>query len=104
MLFNLNFNQEKDQLLKATRGVSFEDVINALEKRKLIRDKRNPSSKFSHQRIYVIEIKNYIYVVPYVVNKKRNEIFLKTIYSSRVLTKKYLQKGKDEKTKKWSIC
>jgi hypothetical protein len=37
--------------------------------------------------------------VPYVLNEQKEEIFLKTIYPSRVLNKKYLVERKDEKTK-----
>jgi len=49
---------------------------------------------------YAIKIKEYIYAVPYVINLKKQEIILKTIYPSSVLTKIYLKGGKNEKNKK----
>jgi hypothetical protein len=53
----------------------------------------HPNSQRTNQKIYIIEINNYAYVVPYVINEKRKEIFLKTVYPSRVFTKKYLKGG-----------
>lgn len=100
MAFSIRFNEEKNQLLKATRGISFEDVLKALEKEKVIADISHPSQKHPHQRIYVIKIKEYVYAVPYVLNVEKKEVFLKTIYPSRVLKEKYMKGGKNEKKKK----
>ena len=94
MAYSINFNEEKNQLLKATRGVCFEDVIDALEKKRLIADISHPNKKYVHQRLYVVEISGYAYAVPYVVNENKQEIFFKTMYASRVLTAKYIKKGK----------
>ncbi len=99
MAFIIKFNEEKNQLLKATRGISFEDVQDAIEKDNLLADITHPSQKHPHQRIYVVEIKGYIYAVPYVINPEKKEIFLKTIYPSRILTKQYKKGGKNEKNK-----
>jgi hypothetical protein len=43
--------------------------------------------KYAGQRILVIGINNYAYLVPYVENKE--EVFLKTIIPSRKATEKY---------------
>lgn len=94
MAFDIKFNEEKNQLLKATRRICFEDALSAIKEKKLLADKQHPNQKFKHQRMYVVKINNYAYVVPYVVNEKKKEIFLKTIFPSRVLTKKYLTGGK----------
>jgi CO/xanthine dehydrogenase FAD-binding subunit len=94
MAFSITFNEEKNQLLKATRRVSFEDVIQALKKGQLLADIAYPSQKHSRQRVYVVEIKKYAYAVPYISNARKQEIFLKTIYPSRLLTKIYLKGGK----------
>jgi len=45
--------------------------------------------KYSHQKILFIEIRHYIYIVPFVENEE--EIFLKTIIPSRKYTKIFLQ-------------
>ncbi|HRN95873.1 MAG TPA: toxin [Candidatus Levybacteria bacterium] len=90
MAFSIRFNEEKNQLLKATRGISFENIINSIEKKEVLDSIAHPSKKYPHQRLYVIKIKGYIYAVPYIINREKQEIFLKTIYPSRLLTKKYL--------------
>ena len=100
MAFSIRFNEEKNQLLKATRRVSFEDVLEALKKGNLLADIAHPSQKHSLQRLYVVKIKEYAYAVPYISNIEKKEIFLKTIYPSRMLTKIYLKGGKNEKKKK----
>ena len=93
MAFSIRFSEEKNQLLKATRGVGFDEVILHLSSGGLLADKEHISQKRTHQRIYVIKIEKYVYVVPYVVNTQSNEIFLKTIYPSRKFTKQYFKKG-----------
>lgn len=100
MVLSIKYNEEKNQLLKATRGVCFDDVISALREKRLLAVKQHPSAKFKHQRIYVVQIGDYVYAVPYVVNIQKKEIFLKTVYPSRVLSNMYMKKGKYEKTKK----
>lgn len=90
----IEYNEEKNLLLKAARGVNFENVIEALEKRKILDDIDHFNKKrYPNQRIMIIEINNYVYAVPYVYDHKRKTIFLKTVYPNRVLTEKYL-KGK----------
>jgi len=91
MEFKIEFSEEKNLILQETRGVSFNDVIKAIEKNKILDDLENKN--YPNQKILVIKVKNYIYAVPYVVNKKKQTIFLKTVYPSRVLAKKYLKKG-----------
>jgi hypothetical protein len=93
MAFNIRFSEEKNQLLKATRGVGFDEIIVLLKRGDLLADKKHISKSHPNQRIYVIKIGKYAYAVPYVVNPQTNGIFLKTIYPSRKLTKLYIKKG-----------
>lgn len=89
----VEFDEEKNLLLQVTRGISFEMVIEAITKNKILDDlKHKNSKKYPRQKMLVIKINNYAYAVPYVINKQRGTIFLKTVYPSRVLTKKYLKK------------
>ena len=99
MTFSINFNQEKNQMLKATRGLCFEDIIEVIRQQKFIADISHPNPKLKHQKIYIVEILGYAYAVPYVLDKTKKEIFLKTIYPSRELTKKYLKRKSNEKQK-----
>lgn len=95
MAFSITFNEVKNQLLKATRSVSFEDVLETLKSGGLLADIAHPSQKHPRQRLYVVKIKGYVYAVPYVTDARKQEIFLKTIYPSRILTKIYLKGGKN---------
>jgi hypothetical protein len=91
--YRIAFAEEKNLLLKETREVGLEDVVTAVEGKKILGDIKHSSKKYSHQRILVIKIKEYVFAVPYVIDKKRKVIFLKTVCPSRVLTDKYLKGG-----------
>ena len=88
-----NWNAEKNQELINTRGVSFVDVVFYLQQGAILDDLEHPNpEKYSNQRIFVLEIDEYVYLVPYIEDK--NEIFLKTIIPSRKATKQYLGEAK----------
>lgn len=90
--FNYEFSADKNQLLIKERGISFEDIIAALDNDQLLDtiEHHNPT-KYQNQEIYIVEIGGYVYLVPF-VRKDKQTIFLKTIFPSRKLTKKYLGK------------
>jgi len=84
------WNQEKNEELIRGRGISFERVIQHIEKEGVLEVIKHPNtSKYPNQYMYIIEIDNYAYLVPFVEND--NEIFLKTIIPSRKATRKYLE-------------
>lgn len=96
MAFDFNFNEEKNQLLKATRGIGFDEIIEAIGEGSLLADIAHPSRSRPNQRLYAVKIKGYVYAVPYVVNTQKKEIFLKTVYASRTLTRKYTKGDSNE--------
>jgi len=85
----LNWNPEKNELLKRERGISFEEIAYLIESDQVIGIEEN--SGHPNQKMYILEIDNYAIVVPYVENN--DEIFLKTAFPSRKYTKKYGLKG-----------
>ena len=91
--YRIEFSEEKNLLLKETRGTGFKDVIVAIEEKGILGDMKHGNKKYVHQRILVIKIKEYVYAVPYVLDLKRKVLFLKTVYPSRVLTDKYMKGG-----------
>ena len=91
--FRIEFSEEKNLLLKETRGLCFEDILQAIEEKRILDDLKSRSQKYSHQRILVIKREEYVYAVPYVIDKKRKVVFLKTVYPSRVLTDQYMKGG-----------
>lgn len=93
MKVDFDYNLEKDIWLKENRGVGFEEIINAILEGKILKDTKNPNlKKYSNQRMLVVEIEGYAYAVPYVKDKVRKIIFLKTCWPSRKFTKIYIYK------------
>ena len=83
-----NWNPDKNQQLIRDRGVSFEDVIYYLLQGDILDDMKHPNSeRYPNQRVFVLSIDDYIYLVPYVEDSE--EIFLKTIIPSRKATREY---------------
>ncbi|WP_158970351.1 BrnT family toxin [Paraglaciecola sp. L3A3] len=84
-----DWNPDKNKLLIEERGISFEDVIYYLQNNCLLDDlKHSNQKKYPNQRIFVINIENYAYLVPYI--ETDIEIFLKTVIPSRKATKLYI--------------
>ncbi len=91
-MLKYSWNEEKNQLLKQTRGIGFEQIVEALKSNRDTISIPNPNlQKYSRQHIYIVFINNYAYAVPYV--KEQQSIFLKTIYPSRKYQKQYNKKG-----------
>ena len=83
------WNEEKNQQLKSERGLSFEDVVTAIEDGRTLDDIEHPhADRKGRQRLLIVEIGGYACVVPYVGDGQR--IFLKTVYYSRAMQKKYM--------------
>ena len=84
------WNPEKNEELIEERGISFERVIQHIENEQVLDVIKHPNtSKYPNQRMFILEIDNYAYLVPFVENNF--EIFLKTIIPSRKATRKYLE-------------
>ena len=85
----LNWDSEKNELLKHIRGISFEEIAYLIESDQILGVEEN--SGRPNQKMYILEIENYAVIVPFV--EKDNEIFLKTAFPSRKYTKRYRLKG-----------
>ncbi len=84
-----DWNDDKNDLLRKSRGVSFERVVLAIVSGDLVDRVRHPNTeKYPNQRIFLVKIEEYIYSVPYVEDDEK--IFLKTVIPNRKATKKYL--------------
>lgn len=90
---NFGWSEEKNKILKETRNISFEEIVEYINNGFVIKEGKHPNQeKYSNQRIYYININNYIYQVPYVIDRVKNIIFLKTIIPTRKWTKILLNK------------
>lgn len=91
----LQWNEQKNEYLKATRKICFDDVEKAIHSGNILDIINHPNQvKYPGQKQMYILTNNYIYIVPYVETKNPHTIFLKTIYASRKITKKLRMKGK----------
>lgn len=84
-----NWSPDKNQQLIVDRGKSFEEAVFSIPNGGLLDEIVHPNTTdYPNQRIFVIQIHNYVYLVPYV--ESQDEIFLKTIIPSRKFTRIYL--------------
>ena len=89
----LRWDNEKNEWLKQNRGVCFEEVVILMEREDVLETIEHPNQdKYPGQKIAIIRIENYAYLVPYI--QESDEIFLKTIIPSRKATNKYVREQK----------
>ena len=83
------WNSEKNDLLKAERGISFEDIVLNIQLGNEVDIFEHPNQeRYPGQKISVVLVEGYAYLVPFVETEE--EIFLKTIIPSRKATKQYV--------------
>lgn len=86
---------DKNEFLRRERGVSFEEITVAVETGALLEIVPHPNAaKFPRQKIMVVEVAGYAYLVPFVEDK--DHFFLKTIIPSRKATRIFLAKDSDD--------
>lgn len=85
----IEWNEDKNKQLQVERNLSFEAIVVAIEQGKLIDIVPNSSSHHTHQNVLVVEIDDYLVLVPFVEDEER--IFLKTAFRSRKIMKKQLR-------------
>jgi len=86
---DFDWNEEKNAFLENTRGISFEEVVFHIQNGDVLDIMSHPNkTQYPNQRIIVLNIEGYVYLVPYV--KQNGTLFLKTIIPSRKATREYL--------------
>lgn len=89
---SFRWNQEKNDLVAAERGVTFEALVVAIDSGGLLDVLAHPNpERYPNQRILVVACEGYVYLVPFV--EENEHYFLKTIIPSRKATRDYLNKG-----------
>lgn len=91
---HIEWDEDKNQQLREERGISFEAIVVAIERGNLVDIVPNPSNNHAHQHVMVVEIDDYLVLVPFVENEEK--IFLKTAFRSRKATKKHRTEAKHE--------
>jgi uncharacterized DUF497 family protein len=86
---------DKNELLKAERGISFEEITVAVEAGALLDVVPHPKPKqYPRQKIMVVEVFGYAYLVPFV--EEEDHFFLKTIIPSRKATRDFIAQESDD--------
>ena len=80
------WDDEKNIKLQVERGISFDEISEIILRKEYLDILENPSRP--SQQIFVVKLNDYIYSVPFVIDKQSN-IILKTAFPSRKLNKKY---------------
>ena len=92
------WNHDKNGALKIQRGISFEEIVLAIEADGLLDELRHTNpDKYPNQSILVIALEAYVYLAPYV--EEPDYYFLKTVIPSKKATRDYLLRSNpDEKS------
>ena len=86
------WNPEKNETIKAQRGLSFESIVVAIESGGLLDIVAHPNpTKYPKQRLLIVACDDYAYLVPYV--EETDYFFLKTIIPSRKATRDFINRG-----------
>lgn len=89
------WSPEKNDVIQGERGVSFERVVVAVESGALLDITEHPNpAKYPRQRIMVVAIDQYAYLVPFV--DEEDHYFLKTVIPSRKATQHYFHQGEPD--------
>ena len=80
------WDEDKNEVLKQTRGVSFEEIAGIIMEKRYVDIIKNPAR--TGQRYFVLRMRDYTWIVPFVVDNDE-VIVLKTTFPSRKYHKQY---------------
>jgi len=84
-----DWDPEKNRQLAEERGISFERVVSSIERGGIVDVMEHPNQeRYPGQMIYVVDIEQYLYLVPFVTAGDGTR-FLKTIIPSRKAMREY---------------
>lgn len=92
----IEWSDDENRQLQMERNLSFEAIVVAIEQGKLVDIVPNPSSNHAHQRVMIVEIDDYLVLVPFIEDEEK--IFLKTAFRSRKVIKNHRRRTKGETT------
>ncbi len=80
------WNETKNEWLQVNRSISFEEISGLLLEGRYLDIVENPTRE--NQYYFIIEINNYTWVVPFLIDET-DSIILKTAFPSRKFHRKY---------------
>ena len=85
----IEWNPDKDDLLCQKFGFGFERVLDAIDEGAIVAIRDHPNrANYGHQKQMIVKMDGYAWIVPFVVRERG--IFLKTMFPSRVETKRFI--------------
>ena len=89
------WSPEKNEQLQLDRGISFENMVVAVESGGLMDILAHPNlAKYPNQKMLVVASDGYAYLVPFV--EEDDHFFLKTVIPGRKATRDYLNQGETD--------
>ena len=89
------WSPEKNEAVKAERGISFESIVVSIEAGGLLDILVHQNqAKYPRQRVLVVACDNYVYLVPFA--EEEDYFFLKTVIPNRKATRDYLNQGETD--------
>jgi maltose-binding protein MalE len=89
---NFRYSYKKNSQLLQTRGIGFEEIIQAITEGCVLDIKKHPNEiQYPNQNILYVRILKEVYAVPF-VEETNNYIFLKTLFPTRKARKEFLGK------------
>ena len=89
------WSPEKNEQLQLDRGISFENMVVAIESGGLLDILAHPNlAKYPNQKVLVVASDGYAYLVPFV--EEDDHFFLKTVIPSRKATRDHLNQGETD--------
>jgi uncharacterized DUF497 family protein len=87
----VTWNPDKNAALRRDRGIGFEEIAAAIEAGGLVANQPHPNrDRYPHQRVLIVAIHDYAYVMPCVVTGEVYELI--TLFPSRKATRDYLRR------------
>ena len=86
------WSEKKNKQLEQSRGISFEDIVLAVESGGLVDMLAHPNPRrYPNQNVLVVAVMEYVFLVPHV--EEGHHVFLKTIIPSRYALRDYGRRG-----------
>lgn len=90
-----DWDDEKNELLKRERGISFEEVVFHIENGDVLDVIDHPNAmKYPSQKVYILNLAGYAYLVPFI--DSQDVRILKTMIPSRKMTRRYLYNDENQ--------
>ena len=86
---NFKYNYEKNSQLLETRGIGFEEIIQAISEGNILDIRKHPNElKYPDQKILYVRMLEEVYAVPFI--EEKDCFFLKTLFPTRKARKEFL--------------